>query len=349
MEEFGLAERYLSWPRRDWLLTIDLEAFMPQTVPLWTHAMDAWATRSAESGHRFSVFVSVEDLVRLRAEDSAGYEAFTASMRRMAEAGCEFHPHNHCVFDRDDGTRLSDPTPGDPPIPGYRKRPSMFYDVVRRHGLDLGEWLTDVFATHRELLLDAEIAIPQRTAFRAGGLDNGSSKKDLELYLSAMERNGVDFDSSATGGAYATRSERVCSPYGQNVFQLPGGVVEAAPCLLLDCGASLLSRSWAGTARRLAPQGGAWMRPGRGIFVVVIHLDHVFHRRPGRGYQLFEVTSEEVVAQRIERFFGFLDRMQSALRFGSLVFDEIDSAREGPSTRRFARPALDTRRVECKP
>src|SRR4051794_22306218 len=77
LEEAGLVERYLEWPRRDWLLTIDLEAFTPGTAAVWTHAMDAWAEQSDARGHRFSVFVSVEDLVRLRLEDDAAYRAFT--------------------------------------------------------------------------------------------------------------------------------------------------------------------------------------------------------------------------------------------------------------------------------
>lgn len=347
LEEFGLAEGHLSWPRRDWLLTIDLEAFTPETVPLWTHAMDVWAAQASAHGHRFSVFVSVEDLVRLRAEDDAGYRSFTASMRRMADAGCEFHAHNHCVFDRDDGSRLAEPTPGDPPIPGYRKRPSMFYDVVRRHGLDLGGWLGEVLDVHREILIDAGIDAPLHPAYRAGGLDNGSTAEDLSLYVDALQSNGVRFDSSATAGAYATRSERVCSSFGQNLFTLRGGTVEAAPCLLLDCGASLLSRSWAGTTRRLVPQGRAWVGSGNGIFVVVIHLDHLFHLRPGRGYQLFEVTSDEAIVRRIDRFFGFLDRLRTVLRFGSLTFDDIEVEQPRPSTRRFTRAPLESPRAEC--
>ena len=82
--------------------------------------------RSKASGHRFSIFVSTEDLVRLRCDDADAYTTFLAAMKRMADAGSTFHAHNHGVFDIDDGSRPFDPGPGDPPVPGYSKRPSMF-------------------------------------------------------------------------------------------------------------------------------------------------------------------------------------------------------------------------------
>lgn len=323
LEAFGLTRGYLEWPRRDWLLTIDLEAFKPATTPLWTHAMDAWAARSSSHGHRFSIFVSVEDLVRLRVEDGDAYRAFLASMLRMAEAGCEFHPHNHCVFDVDDGTRPFDPGPDDPPVPGYNKRPSMFYDVVRRQGRDFSEWLAVVIDQHRRVLDDAGIDPPARLAFRAGGFDNGSSRADLEIFLDGLAENGVEFDSSASGGGFGTRTERLTSSFGRNVFALPHGLVETAPCVMLDCGAALLSRSSLGSVRRLAPQARALLGDGDGLFVGVLHLDHLFHRRPGRAYELFSVTSPSEVDARIDRFFRLLDRLQGALRFGSATFGNL--------------------------
>ena len=343
LELFGLARGYLDWPRRDWLLTIDLEAFTPATVPLWAETMDMWTARSRAGGHRFSVFVSTEDLVRLRCDDEEAYRTFLAAMRRMADAGSTFHAHNHGVFDVDDGSRPFDPGPEDPPVPGYSKRPSMFYDVVRRQGRDLGEWLGTVFDQQRKVLDDAGIEQPRRLAFRAGGLDNGSSRADLEMYLGALRVNGVDFDSSATGGGFGTRAERLTSSYGRNVFALPGGLVEAAPCLMLDCGAPLLSRSWAGTVRRLVPQRRAWGSSANGLFVVVLHMDHLFHERPGRAYELFKVTDARVIEQRINRFFAVLDRMQSLLRFGSVIFEDMPGARAG----RFERGAAGPVRAEA--
>jgi hypothetical protein len=333
LEAFGFARGYLRWPRRDWLLTIDLEAFTPATTSLWTHAMDAWAARSGAHGHRFSIFVSVEDLVRLRSEDEDAYRAFLASMLRMAEAGCEFHPHNHCTFDVHDGTRPYDPGPDDPPVPGYNKRPSMFYDVVRRQGRDLSEWLAVVIDQHRRVLDDAGIDPPARLAFRAGGFDNGSSRADLELYIDALAQNGVEFDSSASGGGFGTRRERLTSSFGRNVVALPQGVVETAPCLMLDCGAPFVSRSSLGSVRRLAPQARALLGGRDGLFVGVLHLDHLFHRRPGRAYELFSVTSQHEVEARIDRFFGLLDRLQGAFRFGSATFGNLSVEAGAPLDR----------------
>lgn len=342
LEALGLARGYLDWPRRDWLLTIDLEAFTPATTDLWTHAMDAWAARSSAHGHRFSIFVSVEDLVRLRVEDQDAYRTFLASMLRMAEAGCEFHPHNHCVFDLDDGSRPFDPGPDDPPVPGYSKRPSMFYDVVRRQGHDLAEWLAIVIDQHRRVLDDAGIDAPARLAFRAGGFDNGSSRADLEIFVDALSQNGVEFDSSASGGGFGTRRERLTSTFGRNVFALTDGVVEAAPCVMLDCGAPLVSRSTLGSVRRIAPQARALLGGGDGLFVGVLHLDHLFHRRPGRQYELFQVTSAHEVEQRIDRFFRLLDRLRGALRLGSATFGNLsvaDGGRFDPSRVAVQRPA----------
>lgn len=329
LEAFGLAREYLGWPRRDWLLTIDLEAFTPANAPLWIDAMDAWAARSAAHGHRFSIFISVEDLVRLRCEDSGAYRGFLTSMRRMADAGSEFHPHNHCVFDVDDGSRPYDPGPDDPPVPGYNKRPSMFYDVVHRQGRDLAEWLGIVIAQHRRVLDDAGIEPPERLSFRAGGFDNGSSREDLELFLDAITKNGVEFDSSASGGGFGTGRERLTSSFGRNVFALPGGAVETAPCLMLDCGAPLISRSSLGSVRRMAPQARSLLGRDSGLFVAVLHLDHLFHRRPGRDYELFSVTSREEVEARIDRFFRLLDRLQQLLHFGPATFSSLSVEASG--------------------
>src|SRR2546423_7118924 len=105
-------------------------------------------------------------------------------MRALESAGSVFHPHNHYLFDPETGA--TPPGERTPPPPAYRKRGSLFYDVVHRHGRGFGDWMRQLRASWDELVSDTRLTPPRRLAFRAGGWDYGSTRKDLDAYLAGL-------------------------------------------------------------------------------------------------------------------------------------------------------------------
>jgi hypothetical protein len=194
---------------------------------------------------------------------------------------------------------------------------------VRREGLDLGEWLVTVAQTYERLLDDAGVAPPQWQTFRPGSWDSGSSPSDLEQYIDALVSNRMTFTSGAASGIFGTPSERIGANYGDNVFRLSKGPIEVAPCVFLDCGAPLGSRSWAGAARRMLGQAGAFAREEGGALVTVLHLDHLFHVRERGVYRYFVVDDEAVVEARVDRFFRYLAACRRLMGVEPITFEEL--------------------------
>jgi len=330
-EEYGLSRGPFPVSGRLLLLTVDFEAFAPEMLPLWLDAMHYWATCAAQSRLHFCFFLAAEDAIRVLASGKKASRDFLAAMRRFDDAGSLFYPHNHFVFDpATGGKRLVAQEPANPPS-NYRKRKSLFYDAVYRHGLDLGDWLTTIRTTHQMLLADAGCRIPRWPAFRAGGWDYGSTRQDVERYLDALRSAGFAIDSSACAGVFETATWRVGSVFGSNAFMCRRDVIEVAPCWVDDCG---LDGQRLLTLRRLM----ALRRHGRvwtgapGVLVVVFHFDHLFHLGTGGARRYFAVTDAARVAERIRRTCRFFSAVRHLLRLESGTFESLRARSAWPMT-----------------
>jgi hypothetical protein len=321
---FGLRGPPLRSTRRAWLLTLDFEAFLARDAELWCYAMRLWANRCRTDAWRFSFFVSVEDVVRLRAQDPRRYEQFMIAAGDLHRAGVEFHPHNHCVFDAETGDR---PTPAADLIrrvERYSKGASMYYDVAYRNGKTFREWLPTVMRTYDEFLRDATITRPLALAFRAGGWDHGSTQADVTDYIEALVAEGFAFDSGAPSGVYGTRSWRIGAPFGSNTFMLVPPLVEVAPTDSLNCGASIGSMPYLGWLLRTLRQPRLWRpRYDKGVLVTVLHFDNLFHSGHGDSARMFAVDDRDEVARRIESFFGSIGRFRRLLKLEVCTFADL--------------------------
>jgi hypothetical protein len=314
-ELYGIATDEVVIRRRSWVFTIDFEAFAPAEIDMWIDAMNRWAEVSARRFWRSSVFLALEDVVRLRALQPHDYHRFLRAARRMAEAGAKFYPHNHGIFDERTG-RLR---PGRPAqVDGYRKRPSMFFDVVYRHHLDIGEWIAHLWAHYARFLDEAELPLPSRPAFRAGGWDHGTTEGDARAFISGLTTAGFAWDSSACAGTYGTRTWRAQTPFGQNVFGLTPTLTEAAPCWSVDALGRLSDPRTAHAVLKALQHPKLWLqRPG--VFVTVFHFNNLF-----RAYGRARASS---IAQPIEGLFSKLEAFRSLLRLPSITFEDIDAER----------------------
>jgi hypothetical protein len=317
-ERHGLAERRLGINDRAWLLTIDFEAFAPEAVVEWLKAMQEWARLSAKGGWRFSIFLAVEDVVRLRVASESLYDGFLRVARELSAAGTAFHPHNHGVFDRKTGLLAADRPQH---MPGYRKRASFAYDVVHRHRMDLCEWVPEVVAHYDEFLTHAGIPRPDRLAFRAGGWDHGDTAETNRAYARALEQNAFSVDSSASSGVFGTRTWRVGAPFGSNVFALSSSLVEIAPCWSVNCDAGFPTSQTASAVGRLIRQPRLWLsRTAPGAFVTVLHFDHLF--RIG-GSSTAGLAPPATVEERLKQFFKLISFLRKALHLKSATFDDL--------------------------
>jgi hypothetical protein len=323
-ENYGLSTGPLSPRDRYLVLTVDFEAFAPDAIHLWTAAMEYWSERAAAAGLVFTYFIAVEDTALLRAQDAQAYRAFVSGLHALASAGGEFHPHNHRVFEGQTGATLTPQGAAGQEASGYPRRASMFYDVVYRHRRDWAEWMQEVTHAYESLLADAAIGAPAKLAFRPGGWDHGATREDLARYLEGVAEAGYSIDSSATAGVFGEASWRVGAPAGGNVYGLPGGLVEIAPCISMDCGASLVSRRGLSLLKGVVTQSALWRPPFPELaLVVVLHLDHLFHEvREGRTHY-FAVHDEQAVRRRVDRAFRQLAALRSALRLTSAGISEV--------------------------
>lgn len=321
--QFGLAGPDITVQGRHWLLTIDFEAFRPEDTALWVGAMEQWAELAESYALPFSIFISIEDVVRLRAVYPREYQAFLAGAGALSRM-CRFYPHNHCVFDPVTGSRATDPPDIVGKVPGYRKQASLFYDAVHRHRLGIDAWLEQVVCSHDEFLSDLGLARPSPLVFRPGSWDHGSTAEEMSQYLLALRHVGISVHSGVSSGQYGSSNFRVGAPFGSNVFSLPlADAVEVAACVALNCGDPLMSRANAGSAFRLAHQRRLFMRQASGAFVTVLHFDHLFHRRDRSGYRYFAVTDRAVVSARISDFFRRLRALRLLLGLPATTFKEL--------------------------
>jgi hypothetical protein len=320
LETAGLSTTKLSSRTRDWLITIDFEAFSPSDVDLWSKAMLEWAECAWSAELPFAVFVALEDVAMLRAANPAGYARFLSAARAMHDAGCVFHPHNHQFFDDETGTRPRIVGEGDARSPGYRKRTSFYFDVVHREGYRLRSWLGVLEASYRRFLTEMRVPVPNRRAFRAGGWDNGSTTAELSDYVESLTAFGYTYDSSATAGEFATSTWKIGAPYGENVFGLRGGITEVAPTFSLHCGTSLLTADglrnvYAGVAGSSALAA----RPKPGVIATVLHFDHLFHAKVQGRFHPFVVKDQATIVRRIHAHFRALVQLRRLLRVHRVI------------------------------
>ena len=317
-ERHGLAGEHLPVSEGSpWLLTVDFEAFSSERLPLWVPAMRHWSARARETGLRFSLFTSIEDVVGLRsASDRGAYASFTAACRELHDAGSRFHPHNHCLFDPDTAVRASEAEGFHDSVDGYPHFPSMVYDVARRHGVPIASWLPIVARSYADFMDDCEIGRPERVAFRAGGWDYGVTGDDMADYLDGVVQAGIAYDSSALCGTDESPGT-TSTALGRNVFRIRGGAVEVAPTDHVNCGLVLSIGRWG--AGRIHEPGR--VRPG--VRVTVIHIDHLFHAGRGASTRYFAVTDERVVRARIDRFFRALMVARRLYGLESVEFEDL--------------------------
>lgn len=317
-EQHGLVGRRLGTDDRAWLLTIDFEAFTPEELAKWLEAMSDWARLSAQGRWRFSIFLAVEDVVRLSRTSKGLYDEFLAAARDLWSSGATFHPHNHGVFESRTGL-LAAVRPQH--IPGYRKRASFAYDVIHRHRMKLSEWVPQVVAHYDGFLVDAQIPRPGRLAFRAGGWDYGDTADATRAYVQALEASAFSIDSSASSGVFGTKSWRVGAPFGSNMFSL-SSLVELAPCWSLNCGVGLATREGAAALARLVRQPRVWTtRRAPGAFVTVLHFDQLF--RPEGRASPAGVASRAMVEKRVERFFELISVLRRTLKLESMSLENL--------------------------
>jgi hypothetical protein len=320
----GFRGAEVSATRRAWLLTLDFEAFTAQAAPLWNEAMRQWAAHCRAGGWKFSFFISVEDVVRLRAESSGSYNEFLEAAAELHSAGVEYCPHNHCLFDVSTGRRATPAGKRERQVGGYPKRPSMYYDIAYRNGAKFRDWLPTLMRAYDQFLEDARISRPAALAFRPGGWDYGSTKADLRDYLEGLVAAGFSFESGAVTGIGGTRSWRIGAPFGSNTFRLVPPLTEVGPTDSLNCGASFGSIPYFGWTSRLLFQPKLWRPPlSPGVLVTVLHFDHLFHAGHGRSTRTFVVNDKKVVARRIEAFFRRIHAARRLLDLDSYEFSDL--------------------------
>jgi hypothetical protein len=316
---FGLTKEALEAADRSLVLTIDFEAFEPRSLDLWLAAMQRWAHHSAAGGWTFSIFIALEDVVRLKHERPAGYAEFMEQVKILHESGANFYPHNHGFFDPITGLQARYRPQR---INNYGKRASFFYDIVHRQRMDLQGWLVRLLEFYNGFLSEAGMGPPRRLTFRAGGWDHGATREENRRYINAVSEAGFVYDSSASRGVFGTKSFHVGSSFGHNVVRLTSTLVEVAPCWSLNCGAGLFSRSSLGSLRRLRSQPRVWgSRRSNGAFVAVLHFDHLFHMT-NRQQDIGSISPSTVLA-RVDRFFKLISGVKKALAFESITFDEL--------------------------
>jgi len=306
---------------RFFLLTIDMEAFQLELMPLWLELMEYWADRAGVLGLRFCFFLAVEDVVHLRAANPGIYQRFLHAMRLLESAGSIFYPHNHYVFDPTTGGKA--PVGNEPAGPSrdYPKRQCLFYDTVLRHRRNFGEWLADVRRSYQEIMAEAGCRLPDRLAFRAGGWDYGGSCAELEAYIRGLKAAGFRVDSSACRGTFGAETWRVGTLFGANAFLLEEDLLEIAPTWAIDVSVPPWSLAYLRTLLSLREHSGL-VTTRRGAFVVVLHFDHLFRRQTAWTIDEFAVRDIRRLEARIDRLFWLLVVLRGAFRLRCVTFEE---------------------------
>jgi hypothetical protein len=286
--------------------------------------MRRWAAHCRAGGWKFSFFVSVEDVVRLRNESSGLYDEFLDACAELHGAGVEYCPHNHCLFDVSTGKRVTSTAEGERQVHGYPKRPSMYYDLAYRNGATFREWLPKLMQAYDQFLEDAHISRPAALAFRAGGWDYGSTEADVGDYLEGLVAGGFAYESGAVRGIRGTRSWRIGASFGSNTFRLVPPLIEVAPTDSLNCGAASGSIPYFGWISRILRQPRLWRPPfATGVLVTVLHFDHLFHAGHGISRRAFAIDDPKEVARRIDGFFRRIHAARRLLMLHSCGFSEL--------------------------
>jgi hypothetical protein len=304
------------------IVSIDYEAFPLGRMDLWFAAMEGFTVALERWRLPFSVFLSVEDMVRLRHEESDSYRTLIAYLNRWWHAGSRVYPHNHYAFDLVTGDMQEQVAfTREEPV-DYGKRKSFFHHAVNQCGLDLSDWLASVFRVYDEIV--AEIAERPATArvFRAGGWDYGSGTDDLALYLNALRSSGVEIDSSACCGRFGKSDWRVGLAFSKNLFYLGGDILEAAPTWSLN----MDGNPW--KMRRLLQLAVGARRQellgtGKGLLNVVLHFDHLLHDWEGSDVHYFGVVDRQKIASAASRWVATLALAMKVLRIRPVTFDEL--------------------------
>ena len=321
-EEYGYSKGPIPVRGRYWLLTVDFEAFTPDNIAAWLSAMRHWAVQAGDHNFRFCFFMSIEDVVSLKANSPEAYDDFLECAAQLYQSGTRFHPHNHSVFDPETGASFGD-TGSEPPS-GYTKRVNMFHRAHYQHKVDFATWMDTVRACYERFLADLRVPVPDMLAFRAGGWDYGSTSEDLHRYLEALAHAGYRVDSSACSGAFGTDTWRIGSDYLSNVFLLDSNLIEVAPNLALNCG----QMERAPSSSRLPYLFRELVRSPSmnwsGIYVHVLHFDHLFHELDSGAYRRFAVTDPDAVRRRIDQFFRTIRFWRRSVPLESATFDDIE-------------------------
>ena len=330
-EEYGYGRGPLAVHGRYWLLTVDFEAFTnPGNIASWLAAMRYWAIQAKDHGFRFCFFMSIEDVVILKVNSPAAYGDFLECVHLLHESGSRFYPHNHGVFDPESGAGFAD-TESEPPK-GYTKRISMFHRAHYQHKMDFGAWMGTVKACYEAFLCDAGVALPDMLAFRAGGWDYGSSSDDLRTYLAALSHAGYRIDSSACSGAFGTETWRMGSDYRSNVFLLDPNLVEVAPNVAIDCGQLEHVPSSSHLPDFFQELDRSPSMSWSGVYVHVLHFDHLFHELDSGAYRYFAVTDPEEIKERIDQFFRTILFWRRSVPLTSATFDDIEFVKPEPGS-----------------
>lgn len=318
----GLASEPVRLTERMAIVSLDYEAFPLGRMDLWFAAMDGFTTVLERSRLPVSVFLSIEDMVRLRSKEPESYRTLIAYFRRWWRAGSRFYPHNHYAFDPVTGDFKAQATVSKDSGADYGKRRSFFHHAVKHCGLNLGVWLTEVFRIYDEIMVEIAGRPVETRVFRAGGWDYGSGREDLHTYLCALREAGVAIDSSACRGQFDTASWRVGLAFGRNLFHLQGGILEAAPTWSLDMDGHpfrfrRLLRLAAAVRQRGIPVGG------NGLLNMVLHFDHLLHDWNGEDVRYFGAADKRAIAAGAGRWARTLTLVLKALRTRPITFDEL--------------------------
>ncbi len=311
-EQYGYNLGQLPVRNRYWMITVDFESFDRTNVSMWVPAMRHCADQAKRYGFKFSFFTAMENVMDLKHEAPGEYSDFLESIVLLHQSGVEFHPHAHSVFDPDSGACLLD---SDSPLPaGYTKRRCMFYRALYDHKINFGVWMDSVRACYETFLAEAGVPVPDNLAFRAGGWDYGSSPEDLHTYLEALNYAGYRIDSSACSGAFGTPSWRMGAEYQANVFRLGPDLIEVAPNEARNCG----------MPQHGLPSAFQSRSPGPGVFMNVLHFDHLFHRVRSGECQYFAVTDHDEIRGRISEFFQSMEAWRDSPSLKIATFDDIE-------------------------
>lgn len=308
--------------RRLGIVSVDYEAFAAGRMELWLAAMESFTLALERWRLPISVFLSMEDMVRLRHDDPESYHSLVRYFQRWWHAGSRIYPHNHYAFDLVTGDMQQGCGISGEGADEYGKRKSFFHHAVKQCGLDLNDWLGSVFRTYDEIIGEISERPAAARVFRAGGWDYGDGVDDLAVYIDALRSAGVEIDSSACCGRFGKPDWRVGLASSENIFYLNGDVLEVAPTWSLQMDANpwrsqRILRLILGARR----QGLFW--PGKHLVNAVLHFDHLMHDWRNGAVKYFGASDRKEIALAANRWVATLAIMMKLLRIRPITFDGL--------------------------